>query len=238
CFASGSGWFDQLVYHHRFGLAYAGSSLLALNVNAALSSCLSRLNTFSNPPGPPSLEDIAKFAHKLLGLYTSQYAVVGGPTARCEVALSGCCPITRELEIFHLSPMVTGYELTRYRASDQCNEFVLLLGTDKNGISDEIANRRSESRDRDISWWRTPQTVVASVIATGTHPTIGGHMQLGICSSVGFEIYSIIKSENAESLSAHFSYLGMDVTGEFACVGATRVAMPGMCCDVSNTDPG
>jgi len=220
---SNTGFFDKQVYYANIGMAYAGSSLVGLNLNAALSTCLSRLNTHGNPP---SLSDIANFASRLLHLYVSQLSVTAGVNALCEIAIVGHCPMENELKIYHLEPQVDvtsfRYNTTPYSSSGSGDEFVLLLGADKGRILSQINAQRSGQRD--IAWWRKPMRVIEDEVSASENRKIGGHLQLGICNQFGFQAYSLCRPPPSPFLS----YLGFDVASDFGNIGGCRIGMPGM----------
>lgn len=228
CFSPGeSGFFDRPIYRTHLGLAYAGSSLVGLNLNAALTTCLSRLNTQS---GPPSLRSIAELTIRLLSVYVSQLAVSSGAGALCEIALVGFCPIEGELQIYYLRPSVEAvgieYIIQAHGANSESNGFVLLLGTDKDRISRRIQEDRRNSND--LIWWRVPKNVIRGEIHESENLRIGGHMQLGICSHAGFDIYSLCLPRRVGSPEAYLSYLGFDLDRDIGDIGGCFVGIPGM----------
>jgi hypothetical protein len=227
CFAPGeSGFFDNPIYQTNIGLAYAGSSLVGLNLNAALATCLSKLNYISSLP---SLNDVAAFAHRLLNLYVSQLAISSGSGAACEIALVGTCPVEREIKIFYLYPETgdSGFSYVTESYSDQIatNEFVLLLGADK----DRIARRIEVEREgQGVSWWRTPKRVIDLEVSSPLHHSIGGHSQLGICTQSGFDVYSLCWPRESGKSAAYLNYLGFDVSRDIGVIGGCHIGMPGM----------
>jgi len=227
CFAQGeSGFFDNPVCQTNIGLAYAGSSLVGLNLNAALATCLSRLNYVSSLP---SLNDVAAFAHRLLNLYVSQLAISSGGGAACEIALVGGCPVEGQIKIFYLYPETgdSGFSYVTESYSDQIvkDEFVLLLGADK----ERIARRIDEEREgQGVCWWRTPKRVIDSEVSDPLHESIGGHAQLGICTQTGFDVYSLCRPREPGKPAAYLNYLGFDVSHDIGVIGGCHIGMPGM----------
>ena len=227
CFAPGeSGFFDNPIYQTNIGLAYSGSALVGLNLNAALATCLSRLNYISSLP---SLSDIAAFAHRLINMYVSQLAISSGIGAACEIALVGFCPVESQFKIFHLYPETgdSGFFYVTDSYSDQAeiNEFVLLLGADR----ERIARRIKEERGgQGISWWRTPKRVIDSEVSSPVHESIGGNAQLGICIQTGFDVYSLCRAREPGKAAAYLNYLGFDVSHDIGEIGGCHIGMPGM----------
>lgn len=227
CFeASASGFFDTPVLNATIGLAYAGNSLVALTLNSALTSCLAHLNSIQ---GLPSLDEIAAFALKLLQLYVEQLGATSGTRAFCELAIAGFCPVERRHKVYHLTPTIElselKYQLTTY-PDGQADDFVLLLGSDKERIATSI-NKFRQQHERNIAWWRAPKSVISNEVKEPQHPTIGGHLQLGIGNMLGFQVYSVCQPSGTGA-TAHLSYLGLNVSSDFGQIGSSMIGMPGM----------
>lgn len=227
CFVPGaSGFFDRPLLNTTIGVAYAGNSLIGLTFISALSALLARLNgTIS----PPSLDEIAKFALQILQFYVLQLGFSFPNIAKCEVAIVGLCPVEYRSKIYHLTP---GKELGKLRyclvkyAEDQADDFVLLLGVDTPRIKESIQLVRI-NREKDLSWWRAPKDVISREVKTPLHATIGGHLQLGIGTHQGFELYSVAQRPD-DGGGDFLSYLGLDVSGDFGRIGPCSVGMTGM----------
>lgn len=153
--------------------------------------------------------------------------------ALCEIALVGFCPIERQLQIYHLRPSVGSvgsvgieYTIQEHGTNSESNDFVLLLGADKDRISQRIQEDRRNKND--LIWWRTPKNVIRGEIHESENPTIGGHMQLGICNDTGFDIYSLCLPRRAGSPEAYLSYLGFDLDRDIGDIGGCFVGIPGM----------
>ncbi len=225
CFAPGlSGFFDKQIYRSDIGLAYAGSSLVGLNLNAVLTTCLSRLNFIHQLP---SLDDIVEFAGRLIRLYVSQLSVSSGAAALCEIAIVGFCTLEHKLKIYHLLPQSSDagivYKSEVYSDGQTLDNFVLLLGADKKRILSQIETER-EMYGSGIAWWRVPKRVIEAEISSPQHCSIGGHPQLGICNQLGFYVYSLCRPSPNQFLS----YLGFDVANDIGTIGGCIVGMPGM----------
>lgn len=227
CFEPGKeGFFDLPNSNGTIGLAYAGNSLIGLTLNAALATCLGHLISLG---GPPALDDIAKFALDVLKMYVKELGVTAGKRALCEVAIVGFCPTESQYKIFHLAPSIQlgelNYQLNCYNAN-QADDFVLLLGADKERIGKSIDDFRQQ-RDQDISWWRAPKSVIAAEVKNPIHSTIGGHLQIGIGNVLGFQVYSVCRPYGVGT-AAYLSYLGLNVSSDFGQIGVCKIGMPGM----------
>lgn len=227
CYAPDSqGLFERCIYSTNISMAYAGSSLVGLNVYAALGACLARLNTIND--APPSLNDVAKFAREIMKAYISQLSVSAGSGALAELVLGGYCPIEEDFIFFHIKPVLTGNswdcETFRYGNNDTPDEHVLLIGSDKDRIREAIVTMR-EGKDG-LWWWRVPIDVVMKEIKESPNHKIGGHMQMGIGNQSGFELYSIL--DHSRAGPATMSYLGFNVFQDFNQIGNCVVGMRSM----------
>ncbi len=227
CFVPGTeGFFDLPNFNGTIGIAYAGNSLIGLTLNSALATCLGHLISLGSPP---ALDDIAKFALEILHKYVRELGATAGERALCEVAIVGYCPAQLAHKIYHLSPFIQlgelQYELRIY-GEDQPDDFVLLLGADKERITKKIQDYRHE-KDQDISWWRAPKRVISNEVKSPNHPTIGGHLQMGIGNAQGFQVYSVLQPYGVAA-TGYMSYLGLNVSSTFGQIGTCAIGMPGM----------
>jgi hypothetical protein len=227
CFVPGaSGFFDTAVLNTTIGVAYAGNSLVGLTFNSALSACLARLNSVSTLP---SLDDIAEFSSKLLQMYVKQLAFNFPDNAVCEIALVGFCPVESRRKICHLMPSVNSgsfhYHIATY-LDTQDDDFVLVMGTDTRRIKENIRLVRMNS-EKNRSWWQAPKNVISNEVKGPSNNTIGGHLQLGIGTDQGFELYSVAQPDNCGG-GNFLGYLGVDLSGDFGRIGTCVVGMTGM----------
>jgi hypothetical protein len=227
CFVPGKeGFFDLPNFNGTIGVAYAGNSLIGLTLNSALATCLGHLISYESPP---ALDDIAKFTLEMLHMYVRELGATSGDRALCEVAIVGYCLAEGQHKMYHLSPIIqTGelkYQLNSYSAN-QADDFVLLLGADKERIKEAI-NELRQPIDKDISWWRAPKSVISTEVKNPNHPTIGGHLQMGIGNALGFQVYSVCQPYGVGP-AAYLSYLGLNVSSSFGQIGVCKIGMPGM----------
>ncbi|PTQ81733.1 hypothetical protein C8R21_108111 [Nitrosospira multiformis] len=200
-------------------------------MSSALSTCLTSVISIAIPP---ALDDIAEFALKLLQLYVKELGVVACKRAECEVAIIGFCPVEHKLKMYYLTPSINQGELEyklEKHPDDQGDDFVFLLGADKSRIRKNIEAFRRE-RLKDISWWRAPKNVISDEVENSDNPTIGGHLQLGICNQLGFQVYSVCRPYSLGG-AAYLSYLGLNVSSDFGQIGSCRIGMP-VCYDSSH----
>ena len=70
--------------------------------------------------------------------------------------------------------------------------------------------------------------VIEGEVGNPTNESIGGHVQLGICNSGGFQVYSLCRPFKEGSPAAYLSYLGLNVSSDFSVIGNCLIGMPGM----------
>ena len=224
-----SGFIDSTFLETKVGLAYAGSSLVGLNVQAALTT------VFANLGGAgvaPSMDSIVEFSKNIIKSYISTLAVTAELGALCEFSMFGYCHVDNELKMYHLKPDLSSgmfdIEVIRYLESEVDNDFVLLLGDKRLEITEEITNRRSKYSADHILWQRAPQAVLKEIVQTDKYETIGGHIQMGICDPFGFHPYSTLNYVKGEEPNAYLSYLGFHTSGDSGKVGNCFVNITGM----------
>lgn len=84
-------------FQFRFGFTYAGSSLLAFSVYAAVSSACQGLAS-TNPQSPPSLEDVGKFLVFAVTKFSNEIRSAHnnqGSIGRGQIVIFGRCPKKR-----------------------------------------------------------------------------------------------------------------------------------------------
>jgi hypothetical protein len=226
---SETGFFDNLFYVNTLGMAYAGSSLVGLNVQAALSTILTNLCSVG---AIPSLSEIANYSANLVQDYIRSLGTIACDRAICEISLCGFCHVERQFKIAHLKPnvCVTSIDVdAELFASNQVDDgFFLLLGDKKDYVKDKIVSLREKQKEKDIRWWRSPKFAIGELIDKGDFNTIGGHLQLGIVNQAGYSPYSVCRPIEGEEPKSYLSYLGFDVSGNFSQVGSCFVGINGM----------
>ncbi|WP_413693184.1 hypothetical protein [Psychromonas sp. KJ10-2] len=224
-----SGFLDSTFLETKIGLAYAGSSLVGLNVQAALTT------VFANLGGTgiaPSMDSIVEFSKNIIKSYISTLAVSADRGALCEFSMFGYCHVDNELKMYHLKPDLSSgmfdIEIITYLESEVDNNFVLLLGDKRYEINEEINNKRTSYSSDHILWQRAPQTVLKEIVQTDKYETVGGHIQMGICDPSGFHPYSTLNYVKGEEPKAYLSYLGFHTSGYSGQVGNCFVNINGM----------
>jgi hypothetical protein len=206
-----SGFFAQLYFSHSIGLAYSGSSLVALNVYAALIPMLSSLGSVDGYV--PHLEDIAGFVARLLARYTISRNQLLRDGAIAEASVFGYCHPTSRLRIFHLTPIFEPLFNVRHEETCTASDTdVLLLGGHKDEIVQAIAAARDEYEIGSLPWWRTPKQMIANLIEREVYPTIGGALQIGIATPQGSVRTGLYHQCRAQRLPLHCGFSALRLT--------------------------
>ncbi|MGD8174208.1 hypothetical protein ACQEXU_21405 [Vibrio sp. TRT 21S02] len=226
CKAPGtSGAFDQLVLESKVGLAFAGSSLIGLNVHAALSTIFSNLNVLHQIP---SMDELAEYVKMIAKSYIDTLAVMKQEGALCEFLFVGYCHLTKCYKICEIRPDFSSgmfeLSLTMHDSETAKPEEFFILGDKKEQVMTAIEGYRSEQEFDSILWQRAPKIVLQKIIEEDRYPTIGGHLQLGICINRDFTPFSSLVGLQ----DAHLSYLGFNVTGDASRIGGSMVGIFGM----------
>lgn len=220
-----NGFFEKIFLETKIGLAYAGSSLIGLNVQAALTTIFSSLINTSGIP--PSIDSLADYASMIIKSYINTLAVMKPDSALCEFLIMGYCNQTNDYKVCHLSPDFSSgkfdlsIEITSSKNSN--NDFLVLLGDKK----DEITSSVKTYKKQNPSKTRAPKHVLQEIIQNEIYPSIGGHIQLGICHNGDFNVYSTCLPITGTP-KAYLSYLGFDVSGDASRVGNCMVGIKGM----------
>ncbi|ELA9373104.1 hypothetical protein QUO16_004426 [Vibrio parahaemolyticus] len=226
CKAPGStGFFDELVLESKVGLAFAGSSLIGLNVHAALSTVFSNLNRLEQIP---SMEELAEYTRMIAKSYIDTLAVMRQEGALCEFLFVGFCHVTNRYKICEIRPDFTSgmfeLELIIHDSVTARPEEYFVLGDKKEEIRSAIDDYRADKEPDDFWWQRAPKVVLQEIIQEERYETIGGHLQLGICVNKHFLPFSSVVGTH----DAYLSYLGFDVTGDASRIGGSMVGITGM----------
>jgi hypothetical protein len=184
-----TGLFSTICYFSSIGLAYSGSSLTGHNIVSATTPLLGSLITL-DASVLPKLSDIARLVGRIADNYIRSFGFASTPLrAYSEMSVLGFCPVLRKAQIFLVKPVFTPDFSIDVQEFNQPEEGAfLLLGDKKNEITQLIDDERKLHSPGSIKWWRSPSHVIKRCIVDQQFPTIGGHIQLGIGTRLGFNI--------------------------------------------------
>lgn len=221
-----NGFFSQVTHSHSYGFCFAGSTLMGQNAYLSLAPLLSNLVTIGS--AFPSILDISGYVLKHLDLTFVQYRERVGTNCMFEVAVFGWCPKTTQLSAFYFFPQKDGdvYRMKcESRENMKAHEFIY-LGDRKAYFSATIAEafRGKDIPGRPLS--RIPRYVIQDHIEDDAFPTIGGNIQIGFATRLGFQPFMISRPRVLGQPQAYRSYLGRELTLDLSIVGPTIVGGP------------
>lgn len=220
---------NVVAFQHTIGLAYAGSSLFAVNLYAALTPILANLR--GNRGDKVSIRDVAKLARTFLLEFSRAYGARTGGSARVEIAIFGFCRADSTRRVFVLSPTTEPGpdgpvpSITLDEIDFTTPEQVFLMGSHKAEILERIRLARSK-RPADSSFRQlAPRDVIREVIKEGRFPDIGGTVQLAQAHIEGFLQFMDLERPAEDGIATNFRYLGFDLN-EFGNVGPCWFSLP------------
>ncbi len=223
-----TGFFDDVYFNYSIGMAYAGSSLVGLNLYATLSNVLQNLNGL-NENTIPLILDISNFASKLLKRMIGEAGIIIGDGAVCELAIFGFCYTSSKFRVIHLYPDLN--EQLDIRVSEQDisdDNYLLLLGDKKEEIRDLINQERKKINEKNILWWRSPKKVIERIVEEDIFNTIGGSVQTGISTLLGFQLYSYVVPVIKGSPESTMLDQNIDIFQELGVIGNCFIGIPGI----------
>jgi len=226
---------EVAAFQHTIGLAYAGSSLFAVNLYAALTPILTNLR--GNHGAYVSIRNVADLAKSFLLEFGQAYGERYGRLARVEVALFGYCKAERARRVFVLTPtseMDCNENFTHTIKIEEINfstpDHVLLLGDHKVEMSERIAAaRRSLPHGSSLREY-APRNVIREVIKDQCYSGISGTVQLAHAYAGGLRQFMDLEApdgdiENSSAMS--FKYLGFDLD-KIGNVGPCWFSLPAL----------
>ncbi|MBD2692416.1 hypothetical protein [Anabaena catenula] len=216
---------DKAYFEHTIGMAYAGSSLIGLNLYATLVYLLQ--NCSSNEGAVPSILDIANFAATLLKRMIREVGEINPTGASCELAIFGFCHVSSEFKIIHLDPDTKDNTLDIVVTEENTldDNHLLLLGDKRKEIRQLIENKRAEYVKNEFSWWYSPKEVIESLIEEEKFNTIGGAIQTCIAAESEFKIYANAFSTEQGIKQETTFYQNIDIS-KMVSLGNCFIAIP------------
>jgi hypothetical protein len=200
---------DDVYFSTTIGMAFAGSSLIALNLYAFVSYTLGSMASVDNVI--PSIDEVANHVNAAFKSLLENFINTNFTSIPCEVSIFGYCPVMKKHRLFHIKHEAKGYEV-------QFGEFELL---DHNSIhmmgnhKDEIRKKILADRRKLIGskYWRSPKATIEQVIEEQQYPDIGGQLQLGISYPAGFRLTPIYHRRQSfgDKCGASLLYQGVDL---------------------------
>nr|WP_144020654.1 hypothetical protein [Burkholderia sp. AU33423] len=226
---------EVAAFQHTIGLAYAGSSLFAVNLYAALTPILSNLR--GSHGANVSIRNVADLAKVFLLEFGQTYGERYGKLARVEVALFGYCKVERARRVFVLTPTSQkdcSGNLKQVISIEEIDfsmpEHFHLLGEHQVEIRERIvAARQSLPRGSSLREY-APRNVIREVIKEECYSGISGTVQLAHAHAGGLRQFMDLEApdgsiENATAMN--FKYLGFDLD-KIGNVGPCWFSLPAL----------
>jgi hypothetical protein len=214
----------------KFGFAYAGSTLSALNSLALSSACTQNLCMKNGTKEPPSLESIVNLFQKISEYYIRDISSrnIGSESNInqyfFESFIFGFCPKEKEYRAFALKPkidkgsfllqkeIVNVKPLTFYPIGSGTSSFV--------NLSRELDNTHPDPG---------VLSTLKELLNRETIRDVGGYFQIGVSSRKGFNLIPIL--DDAGEGNCNVSFLGWDVakigSGENFTIGPRAIELTG-----------
>ncbi|WP_175032625.1 hypothetical protein [Burkholderia lata] len=222
---------NVVAFRHTIGLAYAGSSLFAVNLYAALTPILANLR--GKRGDQVSIRDVAALAKTFLLEFSRAYGARTGGVAQVEIALFGYCKADSTRRVFVLSPATepcSGGPVPSIKLDEidfATPEQVFLMGSHKSEMLDLIQMMR-RSRPAGTSFRQiAPRDAIRKVIKENLFPDIGGTVQLAQANMHGLMQFMDLERPTESGIATNFKYLGFDLN-EFGNVGPCWFALPAL----------
>lgn len=229
CRKPGNGGFFSETYHvHSVGLAFAGDTLIGLNVASVLVPLLTNLCGYEESH-VPSVEDIALLVSRVAMKYVKSLGSRIG-VANYEAAVLGYCYKQHRLRMFRIAFRTGNGELATGCDEMQLDDpsYVLLLGSQTKNVDESIRRERIGGDVSSIQYSRAPKRVVESLVQAETYQEIGGSIQLGIATQHGFNPYAVLNPIEKGKPQATLRFVGVDFSEDIGRIGDCQVSMMGM----------
>ena len=215
---------QRLYYESKLTFAYAGSTLTGLQVYSTLYSILTNLGGINNNCFP----DFGSIMLKAKVVFDLYYETIRSTT---EILISGFCPKTQEP--FQGKIFISNAR-GEYKSEISIKQFELdnivfeILGDKKDEISETISSRLG-CRNKDISYWRLPKTILKELIDTNRYDTIGGNIQLAINDGMSFQLLAIVQPIKIGEPEAVMKFRNFDISEDIGInLGDCFVSINGM----------
>ena len=140
-----NGFFNDVYYSTTIGMAFAGSSLYALNLYAFVSYTLGRMGSIDN--AIPSLEEISRHIHAVFDSLKESYIQTNFQSTPCEISIFGFCPVEKKHRLFHVKHAVNTRHLVFNEFEFKDDNSMHLMGSHTQEIYKQILSDRVELVD-------------------------------------------------------------------------------------------
>jgi hypothetical protein len=223
------GFYDREVFRKTIGFMFAGATLPALSTHALAGVFLQSL--VGNPGTcTPTLADVALSVGGIAVHYIREVGEIAQSGALFSTIIFGwCCP-SNAFRAFLLKPVVAADSISidvieMDVATDKSKP--IIIGAARQSLETEIVRMRTT--ESPAIYDDIPRRALRKLVEQQTHPAVGGAIQYGWATKVGFEpiangepIIPALPSGRNMALSV----LGFDIL-ELGLVGQYRISLTG-----------
>lgn len=178
---------DKIYYSTTIGMAFAGSSLLALNLYSLVNYTLSTLASLDN--SIPSIEEIAKHIFACFKALLESYIKTNTYSHSCEISIFGYCTKSKDYRLFHIKHLGSGPDCLFNEVKFVNDNTLHIMGNHQKEIRELINFERNKLNKK--AYWRQPIKIIEDIIKKKEFPEIGGNIQLGISFPNGFRFKAL-----------------------------------------------
>lgn len=212
--------FDRkIIWKQEIGVAFAGSSLIALNVYSIISYVLPHLLNIPGCCPRVSIRDIAEYIGRVIKHMVCDYGYNTGTSAHCVLFVLGKCYKENKYKLFKIIPVYDAHvdinveDLDLYK-----NKAVYLIGDHTHEIEKSIQDAyRNNTYLNQI-----PLKIVKKIIVDNCFETIGGGIQLGMAREL--EFHKLLVTGKNENQHDTLYYQNIDfLSDDFRQIGSCMI---------------
>jgi hypothetical protein len=229
-----TGDFNRIAFRTNIGFAYSGSTLSALSAHALADTLLSNLVSLTNTP-PPSLHNLAQFFRNVAAEYMREVAQLAERSGLFSALIFGFCHHTGRFRGFEVRPLIEGGNFSCDLIEHQFQNLnsIAIIGSRpdllRQRIEDDRAAALARGDDHPVLDIDRPTRALQSIINEGLDDSVGGAIQQGWATIVGFEIAAKlmpITPRPPSPRNAGLFVLGFDIM-DIQQIGAHQVILGG-----------
>lgn len=173
---------DAPTWSTTVGLAYSGSTLVALETYTAVLPLWCRLQGY----GPISLKDLAAHLAKFLEGYALELGAVS-QAASCDCALLGVDPVSGAFVGWRIQALISPAGVAIKQRELQLTERrIEFLGDGRKEAEARLAALKRKGK----TWSREPLEMIRTFLGEDPPNTVGGGVQIGMLYDKGFQLYA------------------------------------------------
>jgi len=185
-----SGFIDRAAYATRVGFAYAGSTLAALATHALADTLLQNLAGPGGTP-PPGVDNLASSIGDVACQYMREVCQLSGASGLFSAIVFGSCPNAKKFRAFTLTPMLDPSPM-RVLVTEHdlyAPEAFVVIGSCPELLRERVSALRKAHPDYLIE---LPRRALQYIVSEGADERVGGALQYGQVTELGFSPISLM----------------------------------------------